>query len=191
MFTGKSDIKSTFRLVPLLQGSWPWVIMMAQDPITKQWKFFMDKCLPFGVSISCSIFQRVSDALKHITQVKTNSVITNYMDDFLFLAITILLCNWLLKQFLKICEKIGIPIALDKTEWATEVIAFLGILLDGKNYVLSIPINKRDWAVRLLRLMLSKSQATIKALQALCGYLNFLGRAIYPGRVFTRWMYAK
>ena len=31
----------------------------------------------------------------------------------------------------------------------------------------------------------------VKDIQALCGYLNFLNRAIYPGRVFTRRMYAK
>ena len=31
----------------------------------------------------------------------------------------------------------------------------------------------------------------MKELQILCGYLNFLNKAIYPGRVFTRRMYAK
>ena len=36
-----------------------------------------------------------------------------------------------------------------------------------------------------------KKKATVKQLQQLCGLLNFLGKAIFPGRSFTRRMYAK
>ena len=39
--------------------------------------------------------------------------------------------------------------------------------------------------------ILSKKKATVKELQHLCGYLNFLTRAIFPGCVFTCRMYAK
>ena len=39
--------------------------------------------------------------------------------------------------------------------------------------------------------MLSKNKAMVKEPQTLCGYLNFLGRAVVPGRTFTRRMYAK
>ena len=115
---------------------------MAENPITKKWQFFVDKCLPFGASISYAHFQRVSDALKHIIQVRTNSPVTNYLDDFLFIALTILRCNFLLQQFLDLCQEIGFPIALEKTEWANEIIVFLGILLDGRHYILSVPIEK-------------------------------------------------
>ena len=95
------------------------------------------------MSISCLHFQRISNGLRHIVQVKTKSDITNYLDDFLFLALTILRCNYLLSQFLAICEEIGFPIALDKTQWASKVIVFLGILLDGRHRYLSIPIDKQ------------------------------------------------
>ena len=39
--------------------------------------------------------------------------------------------------------------------------------------------------------MIDKSKVTVKDLQILCGYLNFLGKAIVPGRTFTRCMYTK
>ena len=39
--------------------------------------------------------------------------------------------------------------------------------------------------------MLDQSKVTVKELQALCGYLNFLCKAIFPGRAFVRRMYAK
>ena len=151
----------------------------------------MTKCLPFGASISCALFQEVSDAIKHIVEVKTKSPLTNYLDDFLFYALLKARCHFLLSEFMKICGMIGVPIALDKTEWSSEQIIFLGILLDGINFVLSIPLEKRERAVFLLQTVLQKRKVTVKQLQTLCGYLNFLTKAVVPGRVFTRRMYAK
>ena len=57
--------------------------------------------------------------------------------------------------------------------------------------MLSILEEKRPQAVNSLELFLSKRKATIKEMEKLAGYLNFLRRAIYPGRAFTRRMYAK
>ena len=39
--------------------------------------------------------------------------------------------------------------------------------------------------------MIQKKKATVKELQSLCGYLNFLCKAIYPGRTFAQRMYAQ
>ena len=38
---------------------------------------------------------------------------------------------------------------------------------------------------------MDRKKATVKDLQLLCGYLNFLCKAIYPGHAFIRRMYAK
>ena len=81
--------------------------------------------------------------------------------------------------------------ALEKTEWATVRIVFLGTLLDGERWCLCIPNEKRTKALSQIRLMMSKRSATIKQIQALTGILNFLNRAMVPGRVFTRRMYSK
>ena len=120
IYLSKMDIKSAFRLLPLGRSSYRWMVMKAWNPKMGKYQFFVDKCLPFGASISCSHFQRFSNALKHLIQFRTamNSV-NNYLDDFLFIAATLLLCNYLMQQFLKMCDELGMPIALDKTEWAT------------------------------------------------------------------------
>ena len=80
---------------------------------------------------------------------------------------------------------------MDKTEWSSDIIVFLGILLDGRNLTISIPDEKRVLAAELLQDMMSKKKAMVKELQKLCGYLNFLSRAIVPGCTFIRRMYAK
>ena len=167
--------------------------MKARDPRTQIWKFFIDKCLPFGSSISCALFQRFSSALCHmvVTRVGPERKMTNYLDDFLFLALTLLNCNSVIQQFLRICKCLNIPVSFDKTEWGSITVIFLGILLDGENMILAVPLEKRKKALELLMEMISKKKTTVKKLQQLCGYLNFICRAVFPGHPFVRRMYAK
>ena len=192
VFLGKTDLFMAFRVLPMKIGCICWLVLMAQDPLTGETKFFIDKCLPFGASISCSHYQRFSNSLRWIIEFRTgHHSITNYLDDFLFAAISRLICNYLIEQFLLLCSELHIPVAIEKTEWATTLIIFLGILLDGERLLLSIPLDKRDKALKLLRDIMGKRKITVMQLQVLTGYLNFLTKAIPPGRTFTRRMYAK
>ena len=152
----------------------------------------MDKCLPFGHSISCALFQKFSDAIAHIfkfaVRLKMQDEalwmdLTNYLDDFLFLAKIV--CDWLMAEFLDLCKDIGIPIALEKNKWGTMVIVFLGILLDGRYHRLGLLEEKRLMAINELSEMIDKKRATVKDLQKLTGRLNFLCRGIHSGRAFT------
>ena len=193
IFGGKSDLKSAFCLLGLSPDSWPWMIMKAQNPVTGEWVFFVDKCLPFGASISCAHFQRFSNALCHLIEHRTNTRgrVTNYLDDFLFLALTLMRCNYLISSFLQLCEELRIPISYEKTEWGSLRVIFLGILLNGRSFTLSIPSDKHRRAVEMIRELMDKKKAKVKDLQSLCGFLNFISRAVFPERTFTRRMYAK
>ena len=111
-------------------------------------------------------------------------MITNYLNDFLFVARLLAICNRMIRNFLNLCDELGVSVSLDKTEWAEHRVIFLGILLDGVSFTVAIPLEKHDCAVRLLQTMLAKKKVTVKELQVLCGYLNFLAKAIFPGRTF-------
>ena len=192
IYLGKSDGLSAFRTLPLRRGSWPWLVMLAIDPDTGKQQFFVDKCLPFGSSISCSHYQRFSDAVRHLTCYQMTIIcVINYLDNFLFIQYTLELCNNLMRQFLQLHEDIGMPIAFDKTEWGSTTVIFLGNLLDGQKLYISIPLDKKDKALHLLNDFTGKKKPTVKNLQVLAGYLNFLSRAIFAGRAFTRRIYAK
>ena len=189
----KTDLVSAFRMLPIEGEHWRWLVFKARDPETGEVMYFVDKCLPFGASISCSHYQRFSNALKHIAEFLTGRAysITNYLDDFLFVETSERRCNALVRSFLCMCEKLGIPVSEEKTKWGSVQIVFLGILLDGSNLILSIPEDKRIKALSMLQLFSNKRKATIGQLQELTGYLNFLCRVIFPGRSFTRRMYSK
>ena len=193
VYARKTDLKSAFRLLGLSKKSWPWVIMKACDPETGIWKFFVDKCLPFRASISCSHFQRFSDALCYLIENRTRAhkCVTNYLDDFLFIALTIIRCNYLIQEFLNLCGNLNIPVSSEKMEWGAELMVFLGILLDGRNLTLAIPTEKRDKVIKLLQEMIDRKKATVKELQVLCGFLNFICKAVFPRRTFTRRVYSK
>ena len=152
----------------------------------------MDKCLPFGSSISCALFQQVSDGIAHIVQVKVSARLVNYLDDYLFMASFEWACNQQLDMFIQICKDICMPVLQEKTHRAVTSTTFLGFLIDCDNRLVCIPVQKVERAVSLIHDFLSarKSKTTLRRLQQLCGYLNFLCRCIVPGRMFTRRLYS-
>ena len=111
LYYGKSDCSNAFRILPILVKFRKYLLLKARHPITLKFYFFVDKCLPFGASISCAQFQSFYDALAHIVKWKveitlfiTNPALTNYLDDFLFIALTYLQCNGMIKVFLDVCK---------------------------------------------------------------------------------------
>ena len=59
---GKSDMSAAFRNIGIAKSDWPLMVMKATNPNDGQVYYFIDKCMSFGSSISCAIFQRFSNA---------------------------------------------------------------------------------------------------------------------------------
>ena len=186
---GKSDMSSAFRHVPMAKDQWWLLVMMAMHPLTRKIFYFVDKCLPFGASISCAIFQAISDAIAWIVKYRTGKPNVNYLDDYLFAAAFWNACNRQMQMFLDVCEQISFPVAMEKTYWATTVLTFLGMLLDTERQLICMPMDKLVKALDWVEYFLNKKKATILEFQKLCGILNFLCRCIIPGRAFLRRLY--
>ena len=75
----KSNMKSAFRNLGILKSNWRYLIMMAKSPKDGLSYYFVDKCLPFGASISCAIFQAFSNVVaskcgsKHFTYMQLST----------------------------------------------------------------------------------------------------------------------
>ena len=115
------------------------------------------------------------------------SGLTNHLDDFLFAALTKLICDASMQQLLDMCDNLGVLVSLEKMESTSCVMIFLGILLDSRYYLLAIPEEKRLQAINILQSLMDR----MKELQRIAGLLNFFNRAIVLGQAFTRRMYAK
>ena len=149
--------------------------------------------MPFGASISCAHFQAFSDAVSHIVSTKMgNKRNINYLDDFFFVALLKAMCDEQLQCFLDVCKQINFPVALDKTFWGCTLITFLGLLIDTVNQLVLIPIEKIEKAKNLINFALNKAskKLELRQVQQLSGYLNFLCKAVIPGRTFNRRLYS-
>ena len=142
-YVAKSDFKAAFRNLPIKPQDQKLLVMKAKNPAMNKWMFFVDKCLPFGSSVSCSHFQRVSNTIEHIFRKTSGSKANNYLDDFLFTTLLKCLSDGNVQMFLDICEQINFPVAMDKTFRGSQIVIFLGMLLDTVNQTVSIPVKKK------------------------------------------------
>ena len=191
-FAAKSDMSMAFRQVPMSMESWRFLILKAQHPITGEWFFFVDKCMPFGASISCKIFTEISNGIAHIVKVRIAKDLVNYLDDYFFAALLKSCCDSQVQMFLDICEEICFPVSLEKTHWGSTLLTFLGMLLDTENQLVCLPIEKVSKAKELIEFFVNRKnkKATVLQVQRLTGFLNFLSKAIVPGCTFTRRLYS-
>ena len=188
----KSDMSMAFRNIPLNKRSWCFLILKATHPVTGVTYYFVDKCLPFGASISCAIFQEFSNSIAYLVKSRTHKSVVNYLDDFFFAALCKAICNSQVQVFLDICNSICFPVSLEKTFWGVQLLTFLGLLIDTINQKICIPLDKLQKAIDLVQFVLNKKnkKITLKQLQNLTGFLNFLCKCIVPGRTFLRRLYS-
>ena len=101
----------TFRNVPKNRKSWAYLILKATHSITGKTHYFVDKCLPFGASVSCAIFQELLNSIAHLVRYRTHKPLVNYLDDFL-----------------DVCDRICFPVSLEKTFWGTQLLTHYEVL---------------------------------------------------------------
>ena len=143
-FVAKSDMSMAFRNIPMDKKSWCYLILKATHPATGKTYYFVDKYLPFGASISCAIFQAFSDSVAFLVKFRTRKHLVNYLDDFLFAALCKAICDGQVRVFLDICDSICFPVFLEKTFWGTQLLTFLGLLIDTVHRRIGIPLDKLE-----------------------------------------------
>ena len=155
-------------------------------------KYYYDKVLPFGLwsQSAPSIFNRLSDALEWILLHKCNiSFVCHILDDFLLieppagtLPLNRVCQQSLTKMVSNYFENIRNPIAPGKTQGPSQVLEFLGILLDTINMKASLPPEKIERLHAIFEQFQHRRSCILKELQSLIGTLNFACKIVPPGR---------
>lgn len=180
-FLFKMDIKSAFRLLPIHPNDFELLGFSFKE------KIYYDKALPFGCSISPSLFEKFSTFLEFCVKSKmTSGRLIHYLDDFLGGEKGFESCKSLMQIFKTIMQDIGVPLADEKTEGPAQILVFLGLELDSQKMMVRIPLTKLTEVVQKIEFTLSKKSVTLKEMQSLIGSLNFCCRAIVVGRPFCR-----
>ena len=185
-FLAKTDIESAFRLIPVHPDDW--------ELLGMQWGglYYYDKVLPFGLRSAPFLFNQLSEAVEWILYDKCQiSYVAHFLDDFLIIEPENPItpnqsCKESLTSMCLTFKALNIPLATGKTEGPSQVLEFLGIILDSRRMEARLP---EDKVVRLkeeLHFWLAKRSATLVQLQSLIGVLNFACKVVPAGRAFLQ-----
>ena len=177
----KVDIESAYRLIPVHPQDRPLLAM--------EWKgkVFIDPMLPFGLRSAPKIFNAVADALNWILHRAGIEHVYHYLDDFIILAPPgSPQCQQALDILDRICQILGIPLAVHKRDGPTTRLTFLGIEIDTVAGQLRLPADKLQRLLELLEKWGDRKTCSRKDLESLIGHLNHACKVVRHGRSFLR-----
>ena len=177
----KFDLKSAYRNVPVHPDD-RWLLGMMWNG-----QLFVDTVLPFGLRSAPIIFTAVADALEFVVKQRDICWIGHYLDDFVLIGPQgSLKCKHSLECALELCDKLGLPIAVSKTEGPATLLEILGIEFDSVSMVVRLPQRKLAKLRELVELWRKKKCCTKRDLQSLAGHLSHACKVVRPGKRFLR-----
>ena len=147
--------------------------------------------LSMGCSQPCSYFETFSSFIEWTVKSEADSDnVDHYLDEFVVVGESNTnQCQNLMDIFVNVCERMGVPIAHEKTEGPKTIIEYLGLTIDTDIFLNKIPIDKIVELKLNLLFVLNKKKVTLKELQSLAGSLACCTRALTAGRTVSRRIY--
>ena len=146
----------------------------------------VDVRLPFGASASVGIFHRLSQAVRRgmCRAGFTNCVA--YLDDFVVACPTEAECRAAFSFLFSLLRELGFAINYSKLVAPTTCLTFLGIQVDSKTGVISLPEEKLQAFRRDLDHAASQTRIRRSILSSIIGRLSWLCVVARAGRCFLR-----
>ena len=173
------DLQAAFRMVPVLASEWELLGMYWRD------KYYVETCLPFVLHSAPSIFDNFASALHWILEHNYGATLLHYLDDFLLLWLPGLpTCQDSMSTMLRVCQELGMLVAMEKSVGPAICLTFLGIELDSSLQQLRLPLTKLQDITSLTKSWLGKRSSTKRELLSLIGKLAFAAKIVPAGRLF-------
>jgi hypothetical protein len=159
----KIDIKSAFRLLIVNPADFDLLGIKFDN------MYYIDKCLPMGCSVSCNLFKKFSSFVQWVVETRCGlHSIDHYLDDFILVGKKFSNgCSTLMNTFMNVCDELGVPIAENKTVGPSNIITFLGFIIDTVLMMVRIPEEKLQKLRNLLQPLLYKKKVSLKDLKSL------------------------
>ena len=150
-----------------------------------RWKqrMYVDVSVPFGFATGAASCQSCTDLVTWALR-KCEIWVMSYLDDFLGVAQP----HKATSEFLalkNLLEFLGLPLNVKKIEESAEEITCLGINVNARTGVLSIPNDKIVEVKELCLQWAHRATATRNQLQKLTGKLLYIHRCVEPARMFV------
>lgn len=182
----KRDIKSAFRLLPIAPADFCLLGLKDEDG-----NLYIDKFLPMGCKISCSLFEKFATFLHWLVQyISGQNTMDHYLDDFIFGgARGTIECHTLLDTFTSVCSQLAVPIAHEKSIEPCTRLIFLGLEMDSIFMLVQIPLHRIEELRDIITNILSRKKVSLREFQSIVGKLSFFSRAVRSSRAFLRRFY--
>eukprot|EP00732_Lithocolla_globosa_P002329 Lithocolla_globosa_v1_NODE_1500_length_2529_cov_15.569119.p1 type:complete len:442 gc:universal NODE_1500_length_2529_cov_15.569119:472-1797(+) len=181
-FMAKDDISNAYRNIKVFPDDVELLGIFWSN------RFFFDLFLPFGLRSSAGIFDLFAKLLSWIALNHGVEALFNYLDDFFMCHQSKVGCNGVQSFFEDLCRQLGVPINADKKVTATQVIEFLGLIIDSILQQVRISAERLLEIKELLESWVFRKKCTKVELLSLIGVLGFAAKAVKPGRIFLRRM---
>ena len=180
----KLDVKSAYRNVPVHPDDRHFLGMSWKG------KVFIDAALPFGLRSALKIFSALADAAQSIDENCGVSFVRHYLDDFITCgAPSTDECQFNLDVLVELFRRLGLPLALEKSEGPATCIVFLGILIDTIAGELRLPVEKLRKLKASLVGWIRRKRCTKRELLSITGQLQHAARVVKQGRSFLRHLF--
>jgi hypothetical protein len=85
-----------------------------------------------GCSVSCNLFEKFSSFVQWVVETRCGlHSIDHYLDDFILVGKKFSNdCSTLMNTFMNVCDELGVPISENKTVGPSNIITFLGFIID-------------------------------------------------------------
>ncbi len=174
----KVDVKAAFRLIPVREEDRPLLDM--------EWrgKYYIDRCLPFGLSTSPPLWERVSRALEWVIRKYVTNHVSHFVDDFLIAVPTGEDAEAVRDRVLALFAYLGVPVSIKKLIGPTTRLEFLGVQVDSMKRLCEVAPAKQAELIRSLRKFHHSWTVSLKLLESTVGLLQFVTGVVRPGKAF-------
>ena len=149
-------------------------------------KYYVDTCPPFGLRSAPSIFDNFASALHWILEHNYGATLLHYLDDFLLLWLPGLpTCQDSMSTMQQVCQELGMPVAMEKSEGPATCLTFLGSWTPRYNSS-HYPLTKLQDITSLTKSWLGKRSSTKRELLSLIGKLAFATKIVPAACLFLR-----
>lgn len=149
-------------------------------------KYFTDNCLCFGLRCAPFIFTQITEFLVRCMHKRGFDRVYGYIDDFLIVGSSREECAHGLDIFLELISELGFLIAREKLEFPSQVIKYLGIIIDTELCQLRLPEGKIEKVKEAIYRIRGKKCVCKRTLLSLAGLLSHCAKLVRGGRTFSR-----
>ena len=180
----KFDISSAFKLLPVHPSQYCLLGFQFENQL------YFDRTLSFGLRCSCALWELFATFLEWLfKEISRSDDLDHYLDDFIGCGNDSENLEPRVNKLLWCCDKLGIPVAEEKTVLPTTSLVALGINIDTVQGVIALPQEKMTQLLDLINEALTKKKMSLKGVQRLLGSLNFACRVFFMARPFLRRLY--